>query len=112
MNVNSLCICSFLLFIGVKCQTETTINTNCNEQTCQAAPEDCSSGFVTTSCGCTVCAQSEGDECGGFMNEYGQCGDGMYCVKTTYDSSSQCISYDAGDDYRGICKRGQLSVCF
>lgn len=69
--------CGSNLGVGFKC-------VECNPSACGAPPKNCPNGFVLDRCNCcNVCGKGEGTFCEGRVMEYGRCGKGLYCTKTS-----------------------------
>uniref|UniRef100_A0A224XEU3 Putative venom insulin-like growth protein n=1 Tax=Megacormus gertschi TaxID=1843536 RepID=A0A224XEU3_9SCOR len=55
-------------------------SSNCNLERCAPVPNDCKAGVTKDydKC-CPICAQAEGEECGGTWDAYGVCGIDLVC---------------------------------
>ena len=78
--------------------TESLTCESCQLTACPVVT-DCKAGMVKDVCNCcAICAQSEGDECGGKFELNGKCGLDLFCQQ----------DYNSGDD---LLEQSAVGVC-
>lgn len=65
----------------------------CHPDKCGAPPDNCPLGLVWDSCDCClICGKTEGEFCGGKINHYGRCGQGLKCyTSSAYSIFGMCV---------------------